>query len=99
MALYAISGGGLIGSHLADYLLAEGHDVRILGDPSTGKIDNGRHHAIGQMQRASAVARLDAQTPLADQGGSIPAVRGNCLADPSGPNARTHRGGASKGRA
>ena len=41
MALYAITGGaGFVGSHLTDCLLAEGHDVRILNDLSTGKIEN-----------------------------------------------------------
>jgi UDP-glucose 4-epimerase len=41
VALYAITGGaGFIGSHLADFLLAEGHDIRILDDLSTGKIEN-----------------------------------------------------------
>lgn len=41
MSLYAITGGaGFIGSHLADSLLAMGHDVRILDDFSTGKVEN-----------------------------------------------------------
>jgi UDP-glucose 4-epimerase len=38
MAVYAISGGaGFIGSHLADDLLADGHEVRVLDDLSTGR--------------------------------------------------------------
>ncbi len=41
MSLYAITGGaGFIGSHLADRLLADGHDVRVLDDFSTGKLEN-----------------------------------------------------------
>ena len=41
MANYLITGGcGFIGSHLADSLLAAGHQVRILDNLSTGKLDN-----------------------------------------------------------
>jgi UDP-glucose 4-epimerase len=38
---YLITGGaGFIGSHLADLLLSQGHDVRVLDDFSTGKLQN-----------------------------------------------------------
>lgn len=41
---YLITGGaGFIGSHLAERLLAEGNDVFLLDDLSTGSIDNIRH--------------------------------------------------------
>ena len=41
---YLITGGaGFIGSHLADRLLADGHEVRVLDDLSTGSMDNIRH--------------------------------------------------------
>jgi UDP-glucose 4-epimerase len=41
MALYIITGGaGFIGSHLADALLAGGHQIRVLDDLSTGRRSN-----------------------------------------------------------
>lgn len=41
MALHLVTGGaGFIGSHLAERLLADGHDVRILDDFSSGKEAN-----------------------------------------------------------
>ncbi len=41
---YLITGGaGFIGSHLADQLIAKGHDVCLLDDLSTGSLENIRH--------------------------------------------------------
>jgi UDP-glucose 4-epimerase len=41
---YLITGGaGFIGSHLAEFLLARGHQVCLLDDLSTGSIENIRH--------------------------------------------------------
>ena len=41
MAKMLITGGaGFIGSHLAEHLLASGHDVAVLDDFSTGRSDN-----------------------------------------------------------
>ncbi len=41
---YLITGGaGFIGSHLAERLLSHGHDVTILDDLSTGRLENVRH--------------------------------------------------------
>src|SRR3954454_17523536 len=41
---YLITGGaGFIGSHLAEALLAGGHEVHVLDDLSTGAMDNIRH--------------------------------------------------------
>lgn len=36
-------GGGFIGSHLAEHLLAEGHDVSVIDDYSTGRPENIAH--------------------------------------------------------
>ena len=41
MARYLVTGGaGFIGSHMVDRLLAEGHQVRVLDDLSSGKLQN-----------------------------------------------------------
>lgn len=40
MKVLVTGGGGFIGSHLAEALLAAGHDVRVLDDFSTGKREN-----------------------------------------------------------
>ena len=41
---YLITGGaGFIGSHLSDRLTADGHEVVVLDDLSTGRIDNIEH--------------------------------------------------------
>lgn len=40
MLALVTGGAGFIGSHLADALLAEGHEVRILDDLSTGRAEN-----------------------------------------------------------
>ncbi len=46
MAVFLITGGlGFIGSHLADSLIEAGHEVRILDDLSTGRMDRKPLHA------------------------------------------------------
>ena len=44
MAKMLITGGaGFIGSHLAERLLADGHEITLLDDLSTGRLENVRH--------------------------------------------------------
>jgi UDP-glucose 4-epimerase len=43
MRILITGGAGFIGSHLADALLAAGHEVFVLDDLSTGSIDNIAH--------------------------------------------------------
>ncbi len=44
MRVLITGGAGFIGSHLADFLLREHHQVSVLDDLSTGSIDNIAHH-------------------------------------------------------
>jgi UDP-glucose 4-epimerase len=62
MAVYAITGGaGFIGSHLADDLLADGHDVRVLDDLSTGRrsrLDPRAELIVADVADPAALGRL-----------------------------------------
>jgi UDP-glucose 4-epimerase len=64
---FLITGGaGFIGSHLADHLLAAGHEVFVIDDLSTGAMDNIRHlkghprfhYAIDTIANASLLHEL-----------------------------------------
>ena len=44
MKILVTGGAGYIGSHLVDALMAQGHQVYVVDDLSTGKIENIRHH-------------------------------------------------------
>jgi UDP-glucose 4-epimerase len=57
-----VGGAGFIGSHTAEALLAEGHQVRVLDDLSTGKRDNlpqreGLELVVGDVRDAAMVRR------------------------------------------
>src|SRR5689334_4185577 len=70
-------GAGFIGSHLADALLALGHDVCVIDDLSTGSLDNIAHlegrpgfscvidSVMHQARMAELVARADVVFHLA----------------------------------
>ena len=43
MKVLITGGAGFIGSHLVDLLLKEGHDIKVLDNLSTGRIQNLQH--------------------------------------------------------
>ena len=59
-------GAGFIGSHLADHLIAQGHQVSVLDDLSTGRMENIEHllndsrftYTIGSVTNDALVGRL-----------------------------------------
>jgi UDP-glucose 4-epimerase len=68
MAISVVTGGaGFIGSHLTDALLADGHEVRVIDDLSTGKTENldSRAHFI----KADICQSATLQSALQDAAG------------------------------
>jgi len=68
---HLITGGaGFIGSHLSDLLLAQGHEVHVLDDLSTGRMENVAHllshpgfqATVGSVDDHAIVAQLTAET-------------------------------------
>ncbi|HSR30744.1 MAG TPA: GDP-mannose 4,6-dehydratase, partial [Anaerolineae bacterium] len=49
MKILVTGGAGYIGSHLVDALIAEGHDISVVDNLSTGKIAN-IQHLLGRKQ-------------------------------------------------
>ena len=62
-------GAGFIGSHLAETLLLQGHEVSILDDLSTGRLENIAHLArfAGFRQVIDSVTNVAAVEPLVEQ--------------------------------
>ena len=48
-------GAGFIGSHLAELLLKHGHEVAILDDLSTGRLENIQHLASARASRPRSI--------------------------------------------
>ncbi|MBC7130838.1 NAD-dependent epimerase/dehydratase family protein [Candidatus Bathyarchaeota archaeon] len=67
--LLVTGGAGFIGSHLVDWLVAEGWRVRVADNFSSGSLDNIRHHLDGD---AVEVFKVDLKKP----GEAFEAVRG-----------------------
>ena len=43
MKILITGGAGFVGSHLADKLIGEGHDITVIDDLSTGRYSNVEH--------------------------------------------------------
>lgn len=63
MRVLVTGGAGFVGSHLVDHYVAQGHDVVVLDDLSTGSRENLAHHGPGRIRlvqgRVEDAAALD----------------------------------------
>jgi UDP-glucose 4-epimerase len=69
MNIAVIGGAGFIGSHLVDRLLAEGHDVDVIDDLSSGSLANladARAAGAGPVGGSLKIHHIDASTAEAD---------------------------------
>lgn len=69
MRVLITGGAGFIGSHLAERLLAQGHDVAILDDLSTGRLEN-VEHLIGNTRFSVTIGSVmdeEVLGPLVDE--------------------------------
>lgn len=70
MRIFITGGAGFIGSHLIDHYLAEGHDISILDNLSTGSLENLNHCKDqieinkGDIRDADLVGKLVAKSDL-----------------------------------
>ena len=63
-------GAGFIGSHLAEYLLEQGHSVTVIDDLSTGRREN-----VAHLERVPAVGATIIALPMKIKGGTGGPVR------------------------
>lgn len=94
MSKYLVTGGaGFIGSHLVERLVADGHDVTVLDDFSTGRFDNIAHLEGRQLRVVEGDVRQPKQVEKAMAGAqfvlhhaALPSVA-RSVEDPSTANA------------
>ena len=94
MSKYLVTGGaGFIGSHLVERLIADGHDVTVLDDFSTGRFDNIAHLegrqlrvAEGDVRQAKHVEKAMAGAQFVLHHAALPSVA-RSVEDPIASNA------------
>ena len=66
MRIAVVGGAGFLGSHLVDRLLAEGHEVDVVDDLSSGSLANLADARAAASPGALKIHHLDARSPEAD---------------------------------